>query len=66
MFEIKDGKLILDERSRRILGQQTIPPRYGMISPAMTALGVKPIRHKAITVDDMLERLTAGWPKLEP
>lgn len=32
MFD-KDGKL--DERSRRILGEQTIPPRYGL-SPAMT------------------------------
>lgn len=38
MFD-KDGKL--DERSQRILSEQTIPPRYGQ-SPGMQALSVMP------------------------
>lgn len=37
MFEMKDGKLVLDDRSQRLLAEQTIHPLYGR-SPGMEAM----------------------------
>ncbi len=53
MFD-KDGKL--DERSQRILSEQTIPPRYGL-SPVMQALK-REMSEEARTI--MLERIGCG------
>lgn len=29
VFETKDGKVTLDERSQRLLAEETVPPPYG-------------------------------------